>query len=165
MTIDAPTQRIVTFLRDIVGLTVRTESLSDETFLPGLMLNGAALVYDPDRLRYPGDLLHEAGHLAVIPSAVRESSDPLLIQQALDDAEVAAIAWSYAAACHLELPIALLFHPNGYKGQSESLQLSFSMGIFPGLPQLEALGLSVSPRNAAALNVAPYPAMQRWICV
>jgi hypothetical protein len=159
-----PTQQIVSFLREVVGLTVIEESLSGETFLPGLTLRGAALVYDPNRLRYPGDLLHEAGHLAVIPSAVRESSDPQLIQQALDDAEVAAIAWSYAAACYLGLPIALLFHADGYKGRSESLQLSFSMGIFPGLPQLEALGLSVSPRNAAALNVAPYPAMQRWIC-
>lgn len=164
MTIDLPTQQMVTFLREVVGLTVIEDSLADQTFLPGLTLRGAALVYDPKQLRYPGDLLHEAGHLAVIPSAVRESNDPALIQQALDDAEVAAIAWSYAAICYLGLPIALLFHPDGYKGRSESLQLSFSMGIFPGLPQLEARGLAVSPRNAAASNIAPYPAMQRWIC-
>jgi hypothetical protein len=164
MTADQQTQCIVTFLRDVVGLTVREETLTDETFLPGLELQGGALVYDPERLRYPGDLLHEAGHLAVIPANIRHSDDPQIIQQALDNAEVAAIAWSYAANCYLELPVDVLFHPNGYKGQSQALQFSFSMGVFTGLPLLEEIGLAVSPRRAATLGVAPYPAMQRWLC-
>ncbi len=165
MTAVPQTQYIVAFLRDVVGLAVLEETLDDKTFLPGLMLRGSALVYDPARLRYPGDLLHEAGHLAVIPANVRNSDDALLIQQALDHAEVAAIAWSYAAAQYLALPPGVLFHPNGYKGQSEGLQLSFSMGVFPGLPQLEAMGLTVSARNAVALGVTPYPIMQRWMCL
>jgi hypothetical protein len=164
MTSNQQTKCIVAFLRDVVGLTIREETLTDETFLPGLALQGGALVYDPKRLRYPGDLLHEAGHLAVIPAHIRHSDDSQIIQQALDNAEIAAIAWSYAAICHLELPIDVLFHPNGYKGQSQALQLSFSMGVFTGLPQLEDAGLAISPRKAASLGVLPYPAMLRWLC-
>jgi hypothetical protein len=33
-------------------------------------VNGG-LVYDWERLTWPGDLLHEAGHIAVIPAALR----------------------------------------------------------------------------------------------
>ena len=48
------------------------ERLIDEiAVLPGITVDDGALVLDRDKLMYPGDLLHEAGHLAVMPSAER----------------------------------------------------------------------------------------------
>ena len=53
-------QQIVRFLRGI-GISVREEPLTVDTFLPGIMLDKGELIVDPDQLQYPGDILHEAG--------------------------------------------------------------------------------------------------------
>ncbi len=55
------TGKIVTFLRNI-GLEVRAGSVENGTVLPGIRVDAGVLVYDPARLQFPGDLLHEAGH-------------------------------------------------------------------------------------------------------
>jgi hypothetical protein len=60
---DGVTARIVDFLTSI-GLDVRTETIQDRTFVPGIVIHHGVLVIDPPQLTYPGDLLHEAGHLA-----------------------------------------------------------------------------------------------------
>ena len=62
------TQRIAEFLRSI-GLPVRAGAIPDATFLPGIHMERGGLVADEARLCYPGDLLHEAGHLAVMTAA------------------------------------------------------------------------------------------------
>jgi len=56
-------KRICTFLVSI-GLPVRTGAVPGPSFLPGIAIEHGVLVFDEDRLLYPGDLLHEAGHLA-----------------------------------------------------------------------------------------------------
>src|SRR4051794_36817283 len=56
--------KIVAFLRD-VGLEIQTGVLEGETVLPGINVDHGVLVFDPAKLKFPGDLLHEAGHLAV----------------------------------------------------------------------------------------------------
>jgi hypothetical protein len=151
---------IVRFLRE-VGLTVLEESLPPDTFLPGLTIRNGALVFDRAALLYPGDLLHEAGHLAVLPGLMRHSANAGDLDA--HDVEESAIAWSYAAVRHLGLPPDVLFHSGGYRGHAQGLVATFSFGVYPGLPGLEAAGLAVSPRTAAARGVAPYPAMLRWL--
>jgi hypothetical protein len=152
---------IVRFLRE-VGLAVREEHLPANTFLPGLTIKDGTLVFDRTALLYPGDLLHEAGHLAVLPGPARQSANAEAMD-AQSHAEESAIAWSYAAVRHLGLPADVLFHSGGYRGHAQGLVATFSFGVYPGLPGLEAAGLAVSPRAAAALGVAPYPAMLRWL--
>jgi hypothetical protein len=152
--------RIVAFLREI-GFVVVEEKLPHDTFLPGLAIRGATLVFDSSKLHHPGDLLHEAGHLAVLPAALREHVDAKALDQ--PETEVAAIAWSYAAACHLQIPPEVVFHGGGYRGNSEGLLFSFSLGVFPGLNLLEAAGLAVAPRRALEQGVAAYPVMLRWM--
>jgi hypothetical protein len=72
---DAPeVQRIRAFLSGI-GIEVVAEPLQGETFLPGMTVHGGAIVVDPDRLEHPGDLLHEAGHIAVTDPALRPALD------------------------------------------------------------------------------------------
>ena len=141
--------RIVGFLREI-GLAVWVAEIDGPTVLPGIKVVNGGLVVDPARLKYPGDLLHEAGHLAVMPAARRA--------QANDDTgsdggeEMAAIAWSYAAALRLGLDARVVFHDAGYRGGSVSMVENFEAGRYVGVPMLVWLGLTER-----------YPEMIRWL--
>ena len=73
--IDATATRIIEWLQQI-GLGVRLAPLGADTFLPGVTLEPGGLIVDPERLLYPGDLLHEAGHLATMLPAQRASAGP-----------------------------------------------------------------------------------------
>ena len=156
----ALTARIVAFLRDI-GLDVRAEAISEQTILPGITIRGGALIFDEARLQYPGDLLHEAGHLAVVPAARRRDMQWNVGTKAAE--EMSAIAWSYAAAVHLGLPAAVVFHPDGYRGGGEALADNFSRGHYVGVPTLQWIGLTYERKQAEQLGVAPYPHMIQWL--
>jgi hypothetical protein len=64
--------KIVSFLQSI-GLAARIQDLSspewDECFLPGVLLKHGSLKID--RVAIAGDILHEAGHLAIFPHRIR----------------------------------------------------------------------------------------------
>ena len=62
------TARIAAFLQG-VGIETVACSLPDPCFLPGVEVDHGTLRIDEARLLYPGDLLHEAGHLAVMTAA------------------------------------------------------------------------------------------------
>lgn len=150
---------IVEFMREI-GLDVRTAELSEPTFLPGITIDGGALVYDPTRLTYPGDLLHEAGHIAFTPACDR----PQLSGHATSDLgeEIAAIAWSYAAAVHLNIDPSYVFHDAGYRGSSRAFVENFREGRFVGVPMLEWAGMAEekTPRKTPAVA---FPRMLKWL--
>ncbi len=154
------TRRIVDFLTSI-GLTVAAAELPETTFLPGLTISHGVLLVDEQRLLHPGDLLHEAGHLALYPAAERPSVRAPL--EADPGFEMAAIAWSYAAAIAIGLPMEILFHPAGYKGGSQSLSDNFSAGRYVGVPLLEWAGMTLTGQRSQAAGIAPYPVMQRWL--
>ena len=112
------TERLADFVRGI-GIDVRPAQLPDTTFLPGIEIRDGMILIDEERLAYPGDLLHEAGHLAVIDPSERTA--PSLSPS--DGDEMAAIAWSYAAARHLDIDPAIVFHPHGYRGSSKASRI------------------------------------------
>jgi len=157
--LDSTTTRILEWLRQI-GLTVRLAPLGDDTFLPGVTLEAGGLVVDPERLLYPGDLLHEAGHLATMLPAQRASAGPNAGSDMGD--EIAAQTWSYAAAVHLELPPEMVFHAAGYKGAAQTLIETYRDGN-AGVPLLQWMGLTLDRTRAAAMSSAPYPHMIRWL--
>ena len=64
---DPLTARIAEFL-DGIGIAVDAAELPGDSFLPGIALESGGLLVDGTRLDYPGDLLHEAGHLAAAPA-------------------------------------------------------------------------------------------------
>lgn len=155
---------IVQFLRGI-GLVVEPAPLPGDTFLPAIRIVDGGLRYDPARLQTPGDLLHEAGHIAIAPAETRATlCDALDGQQpgAMTD-EVEAIAWSWAALVHLGLPGEVLFHPAGYKGQAAGLLMSYSLRVYPGAAGLARIGLCDLSVQAAAKGGQAYPNMQRWL--
>jgi hypothetical protein len=69
---DPLTERLAGFVREI-GIDVRAAELPDDTFLPGLDIRDGAILVDERRLAHPGDILHEAGHLAVTDAAERNA--------------------------------------------------------------------------------------------
>jgi hypothetical protein len=150
--------RLAAFVRG-TGIPVRIGELPVPTFLPGLDISRGTLWIDEARLLYPGDILHEAGHLAV--ASADQRAQPALSPDAAD--EMAAIAWSWAAAFHLKLEPEVLFHPAGYKGGSAALIGAFSSGRFFGVPMLHYHGMTVEPRQAAERGVPPFPHMLRWV--
>lgn len=156
--------RIATFLAAI-GIGLREGTTGTDTFLPGIRIVRGCIVYDRARLDWPGDLLHEAGHIALTPSSHRDLLDDALDGESAHPhgGEVESIAWSVAATLHLGLPLDLLFHAGGYHGRSPSLARTYALGIHLGAPGLAALGLCALPLDAQRLGVAPYPHMLRWL--
>lgn len=163
---DSTLDTIVGFLRGI-GIDVQACRIDGNTFLPAIRISGGGLQYDPLRLQHPGDLLHEAGHIATTATEARHQLNDDLqtaaaaVPSAID--EVEAIAWSWAALVHLGLPGEVLFHPAGYKGQASSLLLGFGLGVYPGAAGLARRGMCKLPAQAAAEGLEPYPRMQRWL--
>jgi len=150
---------ILGWLREI-GLGVRTAPLDGETFLPGVTLEASGLVVDPERLLYPGDLLHEAGHLAILLPEDRARCGANAGADMGD--EIAAQTWSYAAAIHLGLAPEVVFHEDGYKGSAHRLIEIYGAGN-AGVPLLQWMGLAWAASQAAKHEVAPYPHMIRWL--
>lgn len=156
---DTPIARMIAFIQGI-GIRVTTGTVADDSFLPGLTVRDGGIVYDPDRLAYPGDLLHEAGHIAVSDPAARNamntvSSDP--------GDEMAAIAWSYAAVLAIGIDPAIVFHADGYKGSAQAIIDNFSAGRYFGVPMLEWFGMAANVNEAAASGEDRYPRMRRWL--
>jgi hypothetical protein len=155
---DPLAERLAAFVRDI-GLPLHAAALPADTFLPGLDIRDGAVVVDATRLAYPGDILHEAGHLAVADPAERNA--PRLSPSPGD--EMASIAWSYAALRQLDLDPAIVFHPDGYKGGAAAIIENFEAGRYFGVPLLQLYAMSYEPRRAAEKGVAPFPHMLRWV--
>ncbi|MES2391478.1 MAG: hypothetical protein V4555_07545 [Acidobacteriota bacterium] len=160
------TEAIIGFLARI-GLTVRREPIARDCFLPGLTIVPGALVVDEAQLRYPGDLLHEAGHLAVMTPAERSACDGGA--GADGGAEMAAIAWSYAAALEIGLDPRVVFHADGYKSGGAAILQNFTEGRYFGTPLLQYYGMTRDPQHrlpageAALANEAIYPKMSHWL--
>jgi hypothetical protein len=144
-------ERITGFLES-VGLSVRCEEIPEPTFLPGIEVRHGVLTFDPQRLLYPGDLLHEAGHLAVLQAGERALVHGLVGDDGAP--EMSAIAWSWAAALEIGLAPSVVFHPDGYKGASDRIMENFMAGRYFGVPMLEFYGLT---------GRGEYPAMRRWL--
>jgi hypothetical protein len=147
--------RIASFLRAI-GIAVEPADLA-HSFLPGLEIEHGGLLVDEARLEYPGDLLHEAGHIAVAPPELRPSmSGSLDHVPGLDTTmlEWAAIPWSYAAALAAGIDPGLVFHEGGYHGHSAGLLSNFRLGVPIGLHLLV---------EAEMTTPEMYPRMLRWL--
>lgn len=158
------TEQIAAFLKTI-GIPVVVGEVPRDTFLPGILVHQGGLVVDPRTLLYPGDLLHEAGHLAFAPASLRRSlsGEVVIPGVSAEVVEVQAICWSYAACLYLTIDPAFVFHPDGYHGRSESILLNFRLGNYLGLPGLEAAGMAFSPVKALERGVEPFPVMQKWL--
>ncbi|MFN2530120.1 MAG: hypothetical protein ABR555_02365 [Pyrinomonadaceae bacterium] len=157
---DPLTERLVQFLLEI-GMQVERSQINDNTFLPGIDVKDGVILIDESKLSYPGDLLHEAGHLAVVPSSRRSTVGADVGKSAGE--EMMAIAWSYAAVVHLQLDASVVFHDAGYKGGSNHIIENFSRGNYLAVPTLQWLGLTADNKLAKEMGIEAYPAMIKWL--
>jgi len=155
---------ILSFLKEI-EITVIERELSEPTFLPGLSLGPNCIYVDYSRLLYPGDLLHEAGHLAVATGEQRGNIGNISADKnwPTEGEELGAILWSYAALKHIGIPEQIVFHENGYKDDSQWLIDNFSNGIYIGLPFLEWTGIALGKERAEKEGKPEFPLVLKWI--
>ncbi len=135
------------------GIPVWLEKIEGETFLPGLTIRDGALVVDTARLEWPGDMLHEAAHIALTPPSRRGTIGGKL--SVTPAGEMAALAWSYAAALGAEIDPAIVFHQGGYKQGGAELCASYASAMAsggPGVPVLQWYGMTTG-----------FPRMHSWL--
>jgi hypothetical protein len=146
---------------DQIGIDCRPGKVADDAFLPGVCIDAGSIVFDVKSLHAVSDLLHEAGHIAVTPRAYRRALGGALTveMQHPFGGEVEAIAWSFAAASYIAMPLTELFHPLGYRGQASGLAFNFSLGVYPGLHGLVCAGMAATPRSPEV----QYPHLLKWL--
>jgi hypothetical protein len=160
-------QHLATSIRFLteIGIPVTERQVPEDAFLPGIEIQNGSIAIDREKLRHPGDILHEAGHLAVTPAEKRPtlSSEHLGQEPGHQADEMMAIAWSYAACLHLGIDPLFVFHEEGYKGAVTSILNNLESRCFLGIHALQRLGLTFDEWSAASNGVAPYPHMVHWL--
>ncbi len=154
----------IKFLREI-GISVNFSKENKESFLPGIEIFEGDLYLNPETLEFAGDILHEAGHIAVVPIAERATlnANTIAERQGREAEEMMAIAWSYAASIHLGLPASFVFHEGGYKGGGSYLAENFNQKRYIGLPMLQYHGFCYDEKNALLQQKIPFPHMYKWV--
>lgn len=150
--------RMAAFLESIGIGVIPASSLLPANF-PGLDIQHGRVLVDESRIVHVGDILHEAGHIAMTDPGSRMA----LRVTPTGGEELSAMAWSYAAAVHLDLGAEVVFYPESYQNFGDGLVENFTSGNYIGLPLMQKFGMTIEPRNAAASGLAPYPHMLRWL--
>jgi hypothetical protein len=151
--------KAVSFIKRI-GIPVHSGTLDAYCFLPGISIVNGEIVVDSDKFKYPGDILHEAGHIAIVPAAERSSlTEESIAKRDMREAEeMMAIAWSYAACLHLDIDARFVFHDHGYKDGGASIAENFKAGRYFGVPMLKWVGMCGNPDEENG-----YPGMISWV--
>lgn len=154
----------IDFLAEI-GIPVSYKKLEGPCFLPGLSIGNGTVIIDTDALKYPGDILHEAGHIAVVPANERATLDGATIDKRhnREAEEMMAIAWSYAACIHLDIDPSFVFHDDGYKGGGSFIVDNFREKKYFGLPMLQWTGMAMDEKTARTSGLPAYPSMIKWL--
>jgi len=156
--------RSVGFLKAI-GIPVHFRPIATDCFLPGISIVNGEIVVDMEKLKYPGDILHEAGHIAVVPAIERSTLNEHAIGQReqRDAEEMMAIAWSYAACVYLDIDASFVFHEGGYKVGGSQIADNFKKGNYFGVPMLQWVGMALEKKNEEEPYKPVYPAMLQWL--
>ncbi len=144
---------------DEISICYKFTKIETETFLPGIQIKSGELQIDLQKLKFPGDLLHEAGHIAVTKLEERNVINDNVIENNPEKAgdEMAVLLWSFAAAKKIGIATEIVFHEDGYKGEAQWLTEQFENGNFIGLPLLQWMGLT----DAEGEN--SFPKMKSWL--
>jgi hypothetical protein len=147
------------FLEEI-GIVLREGEVPSDSFLPGVCIHSGSVVYDRNTLLYPGDILHEAGHIAVTDSSKRDniSGNVAEVNSGKSAEEQAVLLWTWAAINKIGIPPEVVFHPAGYKNESDSLIEDFESGEYEGLDLLVWMKMTRSSEERGG-----FPQMTNWL--
>ncbi len=154
--------KITAFLQ-YIGIAFAFQPITGEGFMPGIALNDGVIIIDMEQLKYPGDILHEAGHIATLLPEERLASGKLPDTPDSLGNEITAQAWSYAACVAIGLDPSVVFHDDGYRGSAQKLIEIFSSDHPIALPTLQWMGMTYDKKNAEKLNTLAYPHMICWV--
>lgn len=171
----------------IPAIAVTGDEAVAKAFTPHVLIKNGTLEVDVDHV-FPGNILHEAGHLAIVPAPFRHLASGTLgaVQKAMgayfeanpggmmvypEDpicraimqcSDTEATAWQFAAAQEVGLPDELLFPDDAFDGQGpENLQRLKANSYF-GINGLQAAGwtrVRANPRS----TVPVYPKLAFWL--
>jgi hypothetical protein len=139
---------IAAFLESL-DIPVRPTRITHATLVPGVDIHEGGLIVDEPHLLRQADILHEGGHLAITPRALRRDLYGKIGSSPAD--EMTTIAWCWAAIHHLGIAPEELFHDQVISGNGPTLLENFLAGRYVGVPMLRRLGMTVD-----------YPRMVRW---
>ena len=157
-------EKAIEFLHSI-GIVISFEPMEEDGFLPGLAIKNGTIIVDRDKLKYPGDIIHEAGHIAVVPANERPmlNEGNIETRQDRDAEEMMAIAWSYAVCVHLQIDPYFVFHDHGYKGTGKPIADHFKKRQYFGVSMLQYAGMTKDiTRNNVGEKII-YPQMEKWM--
>jgi hypothetical protein len=155
--------KCITFLNEI-GIQTLFRNIGQDSFLPGFLIENGTIIIDKDMLQHPGDILHEAGHIAVVSSVdrARLTEKAIIKRKNREAEEVMAIAWSYAACIHLMIDPTFVFHKDGYRGGSDCIIDSCSKNEYMGMFMLQSIGMTTDGKQTVCDDM-PYPYMSKWL--
>ncbi|SOC30957.1 hypothetical protein [Thalassospira xiamenensis] len=187
MTSTSDLHKVVEFLADTVGLNATFEA-GVSGFCDGVVIRAGSLVVDPQVCAI-GDLLHEAGHVAITPGRYRRlMSDDLreglklmlddveklgpdseVFQPAMQCSDPEATAWAWAAGMHLGLKPEIIIEDDAYGSSGANVRsqlLSSELGRpygrvtgYLGIHGLAHAGMTSLHNRGGA---AMFPEMKRW---
>lgn len=173
-------ESVMVFLREI-GLTV-TVTPGAKGFIDDVaMLNGGLLV-DP-KARASG-LLHEAGHLAIVPTQFRHyisgdmssgmrrifaelelmalEPDSRLSRAMIQASDPEATAWAWSAGKAIGIPDDLIIQDGDYGGEEAFLRLALSANSYLGINGLAHADFCLTRTNRYR-NIPVYPELAFWL--
>lgn len=148
-------------------------------FLNGVRIDQGVIQYDPCVVQ-PSDILHEAGHLAVIPAQFRSLAtgnmarvqdhmlthverlieedmtviDSPLVRAVMQSGDPEATAWAFAAGREIGIPDDVVILDDEYDGEGEFVRMGLAMNAYVGINGLVAGGMCASTRA--------FPTLTRW---
>lgn len=169
-------ERTLAFLRSIsIDCAVDNRATG---FLRGVrIVSGALQVSTTAALE---DVLHEAGHLAVLPAPFRHLAnddlegvckhmsdfldtdgcdiDSPLMRAMLQSGEAEATAWAWAAGMHLGLPAEIVISDTSYGGSGTNIRAGLALGRYLGVNGLWHSGMCAAPNQPGP----HFPHLLQW---
>lgn len=153
-------------------------------FIEHVLIADGGLHVDPRAS--PSAILHEAGHLAVMPACYRHylngdvgegvhrmfrdmdelehAPDSPLMRAALQAGDPEATAWAFAAGLSLGLPIELIILDHEYGGEGEAIRIALSAKSYLGIHGIAHAGFCVVRANPYSSHSLPaYPELSYWL--
>lgn len=129
------------------------------------------------------DVLHEAGHLAVIPSRFRtyaqddvdqaiermfealadEADDTPLMTAAMHAGETEATAWAWAVGCYLGLPSDVIIQDADYDGTGADIRTALTHGAYQGIQGIGHAGFCARGARDRAQGRPTFPTLAYWL--
>lgn len=173
-------ERVMTFFNEI-GLPASVR-VGASGFTKHIEIVEGAIEADPSAPA--SSLLHEAGHLAIVPGQFRQllsgdlgegmkkifavmdemdlDPDDPLSRAMLQAGDTEATAWAWAAGTYLALPEEVIVADEDYDGEGASIRLMLRMNSYFGINGLSNAGFcKTNPRLSTPLPV--YPELVRWM--